>query len=164
MDSRVNRIGDLHSVVNRVVCHIAVPWNQLICHMPVQRVPSDHKMDDHHRHKVLNITVCHINMLPSNYSQLPHLPQFCMLHSKCGEVFPEYCRLVSVILLQDLHILCNDVAPKRVIVNFITGVWWIAGGLHLASYHNVSREQAHLSPHFNSTVLLTKVVKSEERI
>ena len=52
-------------------------------------------------------------------------------------------------------------APKRVIVDFITWVWWIAGGLHLASYHNVPGEQPHLSSHFNSTVFLTKVVKPE---
>ena len=58
-----------------------------------------------------------------------------------------------------MRLLCNDVAPKRVIVDFVTGVWWIAGGLHLASDHNVPREQPHLCPHINPTVLLTKVVK-----
>ena len=60
-----------------------------------------------------------------------------------------------------MDILCNDVAPKRVIVDFITGVWWVAGRLHLASYHNVPRKQTHLGPHIDSTLFLTKVIKPE---
>ena len=60
-----------------------------------------------------------------------------------------------------MRLLCNDMAPKCVIVDFITRVWWIAGRLHLASYQNVPREQPHLCPHINSTVFLTKVIKPE---
>ena len=103
------------------------------------------------------ITVCQ-DPAPSNDSQLAHLPQLCVLHSECGEIFPGCGSCISSCTMR---LLCNDVAPKRVIVDFVTGVWWIAGGLHLASDHNVPREQPHLCPHINPTVLLTKVVKPE---
>ena len=113
----------------------------------------------------------HNVILPSNYSKLAHLTQLCMLNSERRETFPKlfFNQMISF----NAHILCNDVASKCVIVEFLAGVWRVARGLHLASDHNVPRkqthlrkelsqryqDQSHLSPHVNSTVLLTKVVK-----
>ena len=160
------RNKNLHCVVNGVVWHIAVPFLQLVSHVPVQRIPSDHKM----------IELEYDVILPSNYSKLAHLTQLCMLHSECWETFPKlfFNQMISF----NAHILCNDVASKCVIVEFLAGVWRVARGLHLTSDHNVPRKQTHLrkewnieskisrrkthlSPHVNSTVLLTKVVKPE---
>ena len=121
--------------MNGVVWHVAVPFLQLVSHVPVQRIPSDHKMIEH------NV------ILPSNYSKLAHLTQLCMLNSERRETFPKlfFNQMISF----NAHILCNDVASKCVIVEFLAGVWRVARGLHLASDHDVPRKQTHLRKEWN---------------
>ena len=81
-------------------------------------------------------------ILPSNYAKLAHLTQLCMLNSERRETFPKlfFNQMISF----NAHILCNDVASKCVIVEFLAGVWRVARGLHLTSDHDVPRKQTNL--------------------